>query len=1232
MAASIDNATNTIFVSLPEGSDTKQEISFNFPYEAGYIYISRVSGDGLEDESSVKLSSGDTYDFSSFISHLKVRTASGGVFDLWVTTGNVPIITIDSEKDIPDEPKVGCKVSVLSSNPKHFLPAIDGQIELTGISAEIPKSSYSLNIAEDPITGNIPQILDFSPSKRFTLSSSYTDPSLIREKLAADIFSLMGEPSRESGYAELYVDGCYQGLYLLSRRVDREMFSIPNYDPDEDKPGVIYEASGWRADFTRGLEGFSQIEPDYESETPYMDPLEELIDLVMEVPDEEFKEAANDTLDIENTLDSHILYLLSASSNPLSANQYIYRSNGADSRFSFFPGSFYQGSFGRDPYSKKIGSEASFYGTRLFNRLYQEASYRDELRTRYNALREDILTEENLSGLIDKSTAGLSGAWERNSSAWSASASAHDNTMDPGQDVAYIKEYLGKRLAFLDDYINNPPILKIGDSHALINEEANTIFCSLPAGADTVQEVSWDCWDGAEVYIEPVSVGSYTAREEKDPQEMEKAFLENSQTFKGGNPAGEITMWIDQPYEDETITDIATLSGWALNQVSTKGTGVKNVFVFDGPDMDIDNFLGAAVYGNPREDVAEHFKNPAFENSGYSLEIDTALLKNGKHDLYVYAYDSKSDYSLQILRVDVYNGINLSEKDINMQKTKLECNDNYDFVDYVFHGILEIRNGSSSGTYDLWVTTGDLPVVIIDTGNTAIPNYPKINCSFQLLSATDLPNYSTEKIKSTIEVRGGSSAFSDKKSYSFKFDRELSYDVELSLLDMTNARKWILNGCFLDRTFMRDKISYDLFNQMRDERHYDYAAETRFVEVFLNDAYRGIYLLSERVDEDLLELADYNADDELHSVVYKSYGSATSWQRWNLGADGLAYSKVFENQGYLQKEPNPVNASQGNYWEPLLLFREFAIKSGQDYFSKYIGDELDLNNLIDFYLLFLITGNPDGRLNNQYVCRDNSKDSKFFFVPWDYNASFGRNAYTSKHDYTRWYYNCLTDRLLKIESFRNSFKERWNELRKDIFTVENIHEMIEANAGLLEDPQKRNFNRYPIVVGANWQGDQYVDDYDFEDELDYIMMWVDGRIRFLDHYINENLGMKSGIIDDNISIRTTNPGLYSNVDSGFIVEGWAIDDTSFNSPGISEILVYYGGPGSSGQLLGSAKMGLERPGVVEDLENDNYRYSGFEMEIEENILKEGNNFLWVIAFDSRGNYNMDSFCLNYIDD
>ncbi|MBN2072405.1 MAG: CotH kinase family protein, partial [Actinobacteria bacterium] len=528
VAATIDNTNNTIFVSLPEGSGTEQEITFNFPYEAGYIYISRIRqetgskevqtlesttgpGDsgttsssrkdtgqsglegtqpgqdgttasssdfagekytaGIDDEHAVRISSGQSFDFGSFISHCKIETASGEKYDLWVTTGNIPIITIEAGKNIPDEPKVDCTLDVLSPNPSNLTAGIEGEIELTGVSGDIPKSSYSFNIKEDPIMGDTPSIPDFSPSKRFSLSASYTDPSIIREKLAADIFGLMSEDNTapDSGYVELYLNGKYQGLYLLSRRVDRDMFSIPNYDPENDFPGVIYEAARREADFKMGPEGFSQVEPDYDSETPYMEPLEELISLVMDAPEEGFLKTAYDTLDIENTLDSHILFLLSGCSDPRAANQYIYRNNGSDSKFSFCPGNLYADSFGRRPDSTMVDPAWFFNGSRLFNRLYQEAGYREDLKARYSALREDILTVDNLVSLIDKSTIGLSGAWQRNFTAWPISSQVYEDSMSPEEDVAYIKEYLKDRLTILDDYINNPPILKIGDSYALIN-------------------------------------------------------------------------------------------------------------------------------------------------------------------------------------------------------------------------------------------------------------------------------------------------------------------------------------------------------------------------------------------------------------------------------------------------------------------------------------------------------------------------------------------------------------------------------------------------------------------------------------------------------------------------------------------------------------------------------------------------------------------------------------------
>ena len=76
------------------------------------------------------------------------------------------ILTIDIDGDIPNKPKAEARISVLSEEDHHSTIAIDAEIEQVDIDELIPKDSYSLNIKENIITGDIPSILDFEVSKR----------------------------------------------------------------------------------------------------------------------------------------------------------------------------------------------------------------------------------------------------------------------------------------------------------------------------------------------------------------------------------------------------------------------------------------------------------------------------------------------------------------------------------------------------------------------------------------------------------------------------------------------------------------------------------------------------------------------------------------------------------------------------------------------------------------------------------------------------------------------------------------------------------------------------------------------------------------------------------------------------------------------------------------------------------------------------------------------------------
>jgi hypothetical protein len=105
-----------------------------------------------------------------------------------------------------------------------------------------------------------------------------------------------------------------------------------------------------------------------------------------------------------------------------------------------------------------------------------------------------------------------------------------------------------------------------------------------------------------------------------------------------------------------------------------------------------------------------------------------------------------------------------------------------------------------------------------------------------------------------IEYRGAGALRYPKKPYNVKLKDASDNKVEAKLLGLRNDNSWILDAMYLDMARMRNRVCFDLWNTFN--RPY-YIAEkpkamsgTRghYVEVFVNDKYMGLFILSDRID------------------------------------------------------------------------------------------------------------------------------------------------------------------------------------------------------------------------------------------------------------------------------------------------------------------------------------------------------------------------------------------------
>jgi len=338
----------------------------------------------------------------------------------------------------------------------------------------------------------------------------------------------------------------------------------------------------------------------------------------------------------------------------------------------------------------------------------------------------------------------------------------------------------------------------------------------------------------------------------------------------------------------------------------------------------------------------------------------------------------------------------------------------------------------------------------------------------------------TGALPGLVRFHGASSQGYPKKSFALTLEKPVRW------LGLRESAQWVLNAAFVDRSLMRHKLSYDLFRSLSGPGHKRYAAGSRFVEVKLNGRYHGAYLLMERVDGALLELRRFDSNAPSQACVYKAE---------NHGADfGAMGHAAFE-----QRDPDPLVMP---YWGPLDRFARFASRSTESEFHDLnvgIASRLDLENTIDFHLLILLTSNLDGTDKNQIFARNVSTPEvpapRFFFAPWDYDATFGRNWDAGRVSPNEWLSNHLFDRLLGDAAYRRKFAARWQQLRGKEFSAATLRHLIDENVRTLGPAAQRNEERWRTLNGL------HPDRLNFAQDVAQMQEWTAARLQWLDEEI-----------------------------------------------------------------------------------------------------------------------------------
>ncbi len=445
-----------------------------------------------------------------------------------------------------------------------------------------------------------------------------------------------------------------------------------------------------------------------------------------------------------------------------------------------------------------------------------------------------------------------------------------------------------------------------------------------------------------------------------------------------------------------------------------------------------------------------------------------------------------------------------------------------------------------TGTSQVTFTDSNLPIVVITTNSQTIIDSAKITCDMGIISnGIGMRNYMTDPFNNFvgqigIEIRGSTSQQYPKKSYGFETRTPAGIALDVPLLGMPAENDWILYGAYPDKSLMRNEITYHLFSSMDP-----YSPRYVYCELVIDGQYMGVYSLLERVkiDHNRVNIAKLDSNDLAGDSLTGGYiikidkptgSSSTSWTSPYqvkvkfLFHDPKDYEILPQQAQYIQ---DYVTAFEDTVYGP-----NFSDTAGGGGFRRYINT----GTFIDFFLMEELGRTVDGYRSSSFMYKDkDSKGGKLSCGPmWDFNLSYGNADYCLAYDTTGWQYNFATvcpsftsepphwwARLLQDTIYTHDLKCRWNDLRQNILSTNNVNAWIDSVALRLNESQQRNFTEWPILgVYVNWNwfvGNTY------QEEVDYLKWWFKSRSEWMDANLPGTCPMVTVAVPENETEKTT---------------------------------------------------------------------------------------------------------------
>ena len=418
----------------------------------------------------------------------------------------------------------------------------------------------------------------------------------------------------------------------------------------------------------------------------------------------------------------------------------------------------------------------------------------------------------------------------------------------------------------------------------------------------------------------------------------------------------------------------------------------------------------------------------------------------------------------------------------------------------------------------------ELPIIHISTENEqevlSKENY--VNCLVEIFNCED--EYVMDATSAGIRVRGNASVFygdEDKirengAPYRIKFTSKQSV---LGLNNNAKCKSWVLLRTY--EAGIRDYLAFMLAKAINDGDYF--SSDARFVELYLNEKFIGLYLLCEQSQENPNRVAinecdeGYTGTDIGYLVELDNYSYTEQW-RFMLNYNKESITDVYGTSrvpiSYYYTVKNDIYSDEQlkfieRYFEVAYEIPMRAIKYGefyrlnddmtltlaQDEFAnayECVSQVLNVDSFVDMYMVHEITNNQDVGGGSFYFAVDFGDISLYKTLtcvcPWDFDWSYA--DYYSSSD------GGLYVAKFKDSNFVENYGDRSNPWLILLYSADWFQELV----------REKWAERYPYILQCLSDVENvvetYKDDFNKSESSRYsrangILDWASSRVEYL---------------------------------------------------------------------------------------------------------------------------------------